>query len=114
MAVFPATLPQPLLASLQVGKIDPWVEDTPEVGAARRRVRFTRAIKTYDFPLRINDAQRAILEAFYDTTLVFGVAAFTWTDPRDGGAVMVRFRQYPRETNVGNDIWDVAISLTEI
>ena len=114
MTTFPTSLPTPLVNSFEASATDPWVSDPAEVGSDRRRARFTRALKSFSFTLRLTDAQRATLITFYDTTLSFGVDSFTWTDPRDSSTLTVRFSQRPRETSITRNIWDVEISLMEI
>lgn len=114
MASFPSELPGPRIGSVEIGEIDPWVEDAPEVGSGRRRARFTRSLKTFDFTIRITDQQLATLQGFYTTTLGKGVDSFTWTNTQDSTAYTVRFAQRFRERNVTLGVWDVPMSLVEV
>lgn len=114
MAAFPSSLPKPLMAGYEFGSIDPWVEDAPEVGSNRRRARFTRALQSFSFTLRLTDAERAVLKAFYDTTLANGVDSFTWTAPHDDTAYVVRFTAAPSYASVTYNVWDVSMTFIEV
>lgn len=113
MATFPTTLPKPLMDTFEVSSTDPWVDDPSEVGSARRRKRFTRALKSFGFILRMSDAQKDTLKSFYETTLDDGVDSFTWTNPEDSTAYTVRFQSKPIIRAVAYNIWDAEVSLTE-
>lgn len=114
MLSYPASLPKPLSNSYQAGGVDPWVEDRPEVGSARRRKRFTRSLKTFAFTLRLTTEQLATLKTFYETTLDDGVHSFSWTDPADSTVYIVRFNERFGLRNISPNAWEASIALTEV
>lgn len=109
-------LPNPISGSLSEDETKSWAEDRGEVGSPRRRNRFTRALESFSFSLRLTNAQKEALKAFYDVTLVRGVEAFNWTHPTSAEVYEVQFAQKPKPTHVGGsvDLWDVQVNLVEI
>lgn len=113
MVAFPSSLPLARRDSLEVGGVDPWVSDPSEVGAPRRRKRYTRSLKTFDFHLELTKAELAVLVTFYDETLSDGVDSFTWTNPADDTVYTVRFVQRFTAKSMAPDLYDVTIGLVE-
>lgn len=111
---FPQTLPGPLVGTLEEASTDPWVQDGSEVGAPRRRKRFTRILHQFPFQLRLTGDQKATLLAFYDFTLDSGVEIFNWTHPTTAVVYEVRFASRPRPKHLTVDIWDVDVLLEEV
>lgn len=109
-------LPNPIGGSLSEGEAQSWVEDRGEVGSPRRRNRFTRSLESFSFALRLTEAQKEALKAFYDVTLGRGVEAFNWTHPTTAEVYEVQFAQKPKPTHLSGsvDLWDVQINLVEI
>lgn len=111
---YPTSLPAPMGGTLEEGSVDPWVQDQGEVGAPRRRKRFTRTLHQFPFKLRLTDAQKAALLAFYDDTLDDGVEIFNWTHPTTAVVYEVRFSSRPRPRHFTADLWDVDVALEEV
>lgn len=93
---YPLTLPCPLSGSFENDATDPWVQDQAEVGAARRRKRFTRALGQWSFTLLLTKDEAETLRAFYDTTLDNGVEEFNWLHPVTNISYEVRFGSRPK------------------
>lgn len=110
---FPASLPGPLDGSFQENSVDPWVQDTGEVGASRRRKRFTRKLRSFSFKMRLTSDQKDELLSFYDDDLDDGVDMFSWVHP-DGQTLEVRMASRPPVQHVTAEIWDVDLVLKEI
>jgi hypothetical protein len=110
---FPS-LPNPVGGSLEESSIDPWISDRGEVGAPRRRKRFTRALRIFPFSLRLTTAQKGTLLTFYDDTLDDGVSAFNWTHPVSGDVYLVRFAGRPVPRHFTAALWDVDVTLEQI
>ena len=91
MANWPAGLPQTLLYDLvrkrQAGK----VRSTMDTGPAKQRARFTASVKEYSGALVLTQAQLAIFNTFYETTLGHGTDSFTWIDPYTEVSSTLRF-----------------------
>lgn len=111
---FPESLPGPLYGTLEEPSTDPWVQDASEVGARRRRKRFTRTLRQFSFQMRLTTAQKELLLAFYDVDLDDGVNAFIWTHPESAVVYEVRFSGRPAPKNLTIGIWDVPVTLEEI
>lgn len=113
---YPAGLPNPTGGSFTESETAPWVEDRGEVGSPRRRARFTRALESFSFSLRLSNAQKEALAAFYRVALANGVEAFNWTHPTTAEVYEVQFAQKPRPTHLAGsvDLWDVDVSLVQI
>ncbi len=64
-------------------------------GAAKKRRRYTATVLTRRIPCEITGAQKAIFEAFYETTIAGGSLEFEWVDPEDGATKNFRFLDEP-------------------
>ena len=111
---FPEGLPGPLVGTLEEASTDPWVQDGSEVGARRRRKRFTRALRQFPFQMRLTTDQKAVLMTFYDDTLDEGVEAFNWEHPESDVVYEVRFAGRPVPKQVTAGVWDASVTLEEI
>lgn len=112
--VFPASLPCPEQGSRVDEKIDPWVSDNVEVGASRRRKRYTRSIHRFSFTLRLKSDQVAVLNAFYVDDLDDGIEAFKWTHPSTAKVYNVRFDGAPKLQHLFKNMHKATLALTEI
>lgn len=111
---FPASLPCMLSGTLGESATDTWVEDQGEVGAPRRRNRFTRVLRTFTLSMRLTTDQRAILLEFYDVTLDRGVNIFNWTHPWTGETIEVRLSGRPSIQHRANKRWGTELTLQEV
>lgn len=111
---FPASLPCMLSGSLVENGVDPWIQDQGEVGAMRRRKRFTRSLKSFSFSMRLTNVEKAALIEFYDETLDDGVAIFNWRHPWTGDIYEVRFAARPSFSHRYNRIWATEVTLEEV
>jgi len=113
---FPDGLPSPRGGSLSEGEQRSWVEDTGEVGSPRRRNRFTRSLASFNFTLRLSDAQKVALVDFYETDLERGVQSFLWTHPTTAKVYEVRFVDKPGIRHLEGSVlmWDAEVGLAEV
>lgn len=111
---YPASLPCFLEGTLQESTVEPWVSDQGEVGAPRRRKRFTRALRGFSFDLHLSTAERAVLLGFYDDTLDDGVAIFNWTHPWTDEVYEVRFSGRPSIQHKFNRYWAASVMLEQV
>lgn len=111
---WPTTLPSPLVGSIREGRIPAYVADKAQVGAPRRRKRFTRTLKTFAFKIRLTDAEAGYLRTFMDTTTDDGVEEFNWSHPVTAISYEVRFTNLPDIVDVTKGVWDADIELEEI
>lgn len=93
---YPLALPAPQSGTIEDDATDPWVQDAAEVGAARRRKRFTRALGKWAFTLLLTKEEVGTLRGFYDVTLDTGVEEFNWFHPLTGIQYEVRFGGRPK------------------
>lgn len=108
---FPSTLPKPAGGTFRETTKEPWVNDPSAVGSARRRARFTRALRRFAYRTIVSSAQKAILETFYDTTLSNGVLSFNWTHPVTSTSYEVVFSGRPPFSHMQGDYYSVEIGL---
>lgn len=111
---WPASLPVALLGTLQESTGEAFVSDPAQVGAARRRKRFTRSLKSFSFSMIVTNTQAAALRTFVDTTTSGGVAEFNWTHPVTAVVYEVRFSSLPQLTHQTIGAWRAAIEIEEI
>lgn len=107
-------LPGPRLNSLLDGGTDPWVGDSGEVGAARRRKRFTRSLGRWKFTLLLSKPQALSLYSFYKEDLDEGVDEFNWTSPLTGETYEVRFAKRPEFQEVDGNAYEASVELEEV
>jgi hypothetical protein len=112
--IYPPSLPKPEQGSFSESRLKTWVEDVPEVGAPRRRARFSRALGKWSFSLLLTGAEKETLLDFYKTTLGNGVDSFEWTHFTTGVVYIVEFTDFPIVRHNQEDIWNVDVELTEI
>jgi hypothetical protein len=113
---WPASLPKPNDGGFSEGRVNNFISDESQVGAPRRRARFTRTLKKFAANYTLTETQKDALLTFYDTTTSGGVAEFNWTHPGTAAVHEVRFSsdggmQISHRTV---NYWDVAVSLEEI
>lgn len=111
---FPSTLPGPLVGTLEEAATDPWIQDSSEVGAPRRRARFTRVLRRFTFQMRLTSAQKEVLLTFYDAELTFGISTLNWVHPETLVAYEVRFSGRPAPKHMTIGVWDVDVALEEV
>jgi phage-related protein len=108
------SIPVALVGTIREGRVANYVNDARAVGAARRRARFTRTLKTFGFSLRLTNAEAALLRTFIDTTTGGGVEAFNWTHPVTAVEYEMRFAELPEFSDYTKGVWNVSVSLEEI
>ena len=112
--VWPQSLPNPAGGTFTETSLETKVQDQSEVGAPRRRNRFTRALARFEFEMILEEDDKATLLEFYDETLVRGVEAFEWTHPTTGRTYLMTMPSRPVATHRDGDIWTLNVELDEI
>lgn len=112
--VYPSEIPWALDGEFSEGLLETKVDDAGEVGSARRRNRFTRALERFSFKIAANAQQKAILYDFYKNTLGNGVRSFIWTHTRTGVSYEVVMPSRPSASEISNNLWRIQIELEEI
>ncbi len=80
MAIYPATLPPPLVSGYQLSPADQTVRSDMEVGMARVRRRTSARDDQVGISLKLSDAQMAIFRAWFEGT---------GTDDANGGTAWI-------------------------
>lgn len=111
---FPSTLPCMLSGTLVESGTDPWVQDQGEVGAFRRRKRFTRVLMSFSFSMRLTNDDKAAMISFYEDALDDGTKPFNWRHPWTGDVYEVRFAGRPSFEHRYHRIWKTEVALEEI
>lgn len=107
-------LPGPRVNTFRDSATDPWVSDSGEVGAARRRKRFTRALGRWTFSVLLTESQALTLLSFYKQDLDEGVLEFNWQNPLTGVTHEVRFAKRPEFQEMDGAVYEVPIEIEEI
>lgn len=111
---WPSTLPPPLAdSSASFGAPNNVIETGMETGSPKRRRRFTAVEISFTCTLKLSQAQLAVLETFYYTTLA-QVLPFDWTDFRTGATATYCFTKdgYTSSYIQGSiDRWAVSLKL---
>ena len=111
---WPAGLPEPRVGTFSESGIAPYSDDKAEVGASRRRKRFTRTLAKFTFDLVLDGAQKALLASFRDIATDGAVLPFNWMHPVTGILYEVRMTDPPSIKHVAVDKWTSTIALDEI
>lgn len=111
---FPAALNPARDGQFEESILETKVQDQGEVGAPRRRNRFTRALERFAFQLLLTDAEKEVLLTFYDVTLVRGVNAFNWTHPRSDVVYEAIMPGRPSIKHLTGDLWTADVQIEEI
>lgn len=80
-----------------------------EKGPAKVRRRTTADISPISYALKCTKAQIAILDSFYRNDTFSGVEPFTYTHPRTGQSVVLRFTAKPSWNHVEKDEWSASV-----
>lgn len=98
-------------------KGDPTIRSEFENGDIQTRPRTTKVPKVWSFTYSdLPDVDKVLIEIFERDTVVYGGAAFTWTNPIDSVAYTVRFSDkvnYDLE-DTQEHAWKVDIKLEEV
>lgn len=111
---FPPGLPAARDGQFSEGALETKVSDQGEVGAPRRRNRFTRSLARFSYQLLLTAAQKEELLAFYDDDLVRGVLAFNWTHPTTGVVYEAVMPSRPAIKHLTGPLWTADVSIEEI
>lgn len=111
---FPSSLNPARDGQFSEAALETKVRDQGEVGAPRQRNRFTRSLRRFAFQLLLTDAEKELLLAFYDTTLVRGVAQFNWTHPRTDVVYESVMPSRPAVKHLTGDLWTADIEIEEV
>ncbi len=112
---WPTGLPKARVGSIKDGYTPSYVSDEAQVGAPRRRKRYTRTLKKFSFKIRMTNAEAATLRTFIETTTSGGVLEFNWTHDVTGTTYEVRFPDnLPQLTEFTKGVWDSTIEIEEI
>ena len=111
------------IPSGQETRVSAFVDDAAEVGAPRRRKRFTRTLRKWP-RIKIELTTRAVVESilnFYDTTTDGGVLPFDFPRPRPVAlddsveTVTVRFIQDSMDiVAIATDVWEISFGVEEV
>lgn len=96
MSSWPSSLPQaPLVQGYSETFADNLLRTPMDKGPVKVRRRTTRGVKTFAITFRLTAAQAATFTTFFEDTLSDGALSFTFTQPRTGTTLTVRFVSVP-------------------
>jgi hypothetical protein len=111
-AVWPAGLPP-------ATEIDQYRESPPELalrsemdaGPAKLRRRYSAGPTAWQGTMQLDQAQAALLDTFWRTTLAGGSLAFDWFHPRTTAAVVMRFLGPPQLRHLTGPLWEADLRM---
>lgn len=111
---WPSKLPLVLrLDGLTGQKENNVVRTQMDAGPAKVRRRYTVSSKRFDGSIIVTEAQREILEYFYDHTLGSGALRFVMRDPQTLILSEFRFREVYREESM-DGLWKITLPLEKM
>ena len=110
MALFPATLPAPLIDGYSGTQDQAFIRTDMEAGSQRQRQRFSAANTQMSISWLFTAAQMATFKTFFDTTINRGSDWFTYTLDLGAGDISydARFTQPYQFSYVEGDNWRVS------
>ena len=111
MTTWPATLPPPLIGTMNETPPDNTIRSNVDKGPAMLRRRTTANVRPLSFGMVLTNDQVAILDDFYNDDTYSGSERFDFTHPRTLAAVEARFTAPPSYSNIDGDNWNVSVSL---
>lgn len=110
MAVFPPTLPAPLIAGHEINPIDPILRTQMDAGVGRTRRQFTAVPDKTLLSWIFTEAELALFEAWHKFTALDGTAWFNINLP-DGMGIVSREAQFSKPVKkipLGGRNWQVS------
>lgn len=116
MDSWPAQLQQQLMAdsTFQVTLGSTTVRSEVDVGPAKIRSRFSKAVDQYQGCIWLDFANYTVLTDFYKTTLANGALPFLFTDPFSQTSQVFRFVNPPVGKAVGGRLFEIDLSLEKM
>lgn len=111
---WPSDLNDANTGTLQENYAPAYVDDQAQVGASRRRKRFTRTLRTFAFDIVLDDTDRTTFETFIETTTSGGTSSFNWTHPTKDTIYEVRFTDLPQFRDLADGYWTASVRLEEV
>jgi len=112
MAAWPGTLPTNLLLNGYEETLpDNLIRTQMSIGPPKSRKRSTAAVTSIIGRTLLTTAQAATLTTFFQTTTDYGADSWTWTHPRTGAAVTLRFVSPPVLSAVSGGHYYVDLAL---
>ena len=106
-AVFPSTIPQsPIYGGFTEQRQRNVTSFAPEVGSPKIRRRSTAVCVPCIAIFEFSDAQLAVFNTFYETTLLDGTLPFTWVHPRTADTFIWMFsvEEAPQTEATGSNL----------
>jgi hypothetical protein len=116
-AAWPGALPSlPTYVGSSETPPDTTLRTPMDAGPAKVRRRFTSGPRVLPIRLvmtatQLNAATPNGFDAFFVTDTSGGADEWTWTNPRTGGAVTMRFVGTPTYVNLGGTAWEVSFTV---
>lgn len=112
--LWPAELPQVLiLDNLSAEKQNNVIRTQMDAGPQKIRRRYTVATKNFSGQIVVTEAQRRVLEDWYDNDLASGALRFLMKDPQTLILSQFRFREHYKEDSL-NGVWKITLSLEKM
>ena len=114
-ATWPGTIPIDHFVGLGEVRQTEFIRTATDGGPAKQRRRFTSGVRMVEGHTVLTNAQRAIFDSFYITTLGNGADEFNWLDPDGSAPVEMRFTAPPQFRSIdvqsAGPVWSVSLPM---
>ena len=90
------------------------IRTSMEAGVDKLRRRYTAGTKNYTFTYYLTDSQVTVLDDFYTNSCAGGALRFTMNHPRTNVSKEWRFKNVPKPSLVGYNLYSVTLNLEEM
>lgn len=119
MSAWPGDLPQDQFLGTSIQREMGMVRSEMDVGPAKTRRRYTACVTKVQCPIKLDNAQLAVFNEFYEETLLEGSEPFDWSNPHTDVTVSYRFIGPPNFRLIMGDLsgddttrlWEGTLSL---
>jgi hypothetical protein len=110
---YPDSLPAVRSSGFQSGYQDPVVRTQMDAGPVKQRLRYTAAPKKFTVTIVVDEAERAIFEAWHKETLGFGALRFAMENPQTRELEEFRFTAMYGETEL-DGLFELSLPLERL
>jgi hypothetical protein len=97
--LYPAGLPKVRLSGMTSQYQDPVIRTKMDAGPVKQRLRYTAVPKKFTGSIIVDEARRAIFDAWHKSVTGYGTLRFQMNDPKTGAPGEFRFTGIPVESD---------------
>jgi hypothetical protein len=111
--LWPSTLQDLVNSDWTEEPIPSYIETEMEIGAAKKRVRYTKQRYAVTYTIWVDKDEYEIFFAWYESTMAFGTKSFEFTHPVKQTPVIYIFKEAPQVSSIGPLHWSISMNLEE-